>query len=44
MNNMISTTNTNIINLKDVINDISNIEKEYSNIHKNFIIKKKCNK
>ena len=41
MNNMISTTNTNIINSKDVINDISNIEKDYSNIHKNFIKKKK---
>ena len=41
INNMISTSNTNIINSKDVINDISNIEKNYSNIHKTNMKNKK---
>ncbi len=41
INNMISTSNTNIINSKDVINDISNIEKNYSNIHKTLMKNKK---
>ena len=41
---MISTSNTNIINSKDVINDSNNIGKGYNNIYKNMINKKKYNK